>query len=162
MAKDQLWRGSRITNYLSRLGHFRGRGIHSPFIYAVVRNVFLSRKLHLAATPIFEQLSAINLNSRTAIELANFAHHCGASNVAIDCSDDSAEMIICSPQCSDQIIRAIAESATTNGTPIVILAPYKRKALCDTLLKGHCSTSIDRFKYLAFLNNHLPKQHFKL
>ncbi|MFI3323340.1 MAG: hypothetical protein SNI45_05445 [Rikenellaceae bacterium] len=162
MAKDQLWRGGRITNLLSRFGHFRGRGIHSPFIYYVVRNVFLSRKLQHVTAPVFEQLTAINLNSRTATELANFAYHCEATTVAIDRNDDSAKMIICSTQCPDDTIEALFESAATNGTSIVILTPYKRRALCNSLLKRHCCTSIDRFKYLAFLNNHLPKQHFKL
>lgn len=162
IAKDQLWRGSRITNYLSRLGHFRGRDIHSPFIYSIVRNVFIQNRLHSKAATIFEQLITINIDRSVAIEIANIAHHCNISRIAIDRNDNSAGMIICSPRSSAQEVEAIANSAAAIGTAVVILSPYKRKELCNMLLKRECSTSIDRFSYLVFLNNHLPKQHFKL
>ncbi len=164
IAKDRLWRGGRITNHLSRLGHYRGNGIHSPFVYYAIRNIFMSRQLQADAAPLFEALQHIDIEPRTAIEIANMVHYCsnGDAFLSIDQHSPESQAIVCTSQCSDLELLRHSSEAAKSGTTLVILAPYKRRNLCDELLKGHRGTSIDRFSYLILLNNHLPKQHFKL
>ncbi|MFI3316217.1 MAG: hypothetical protein SNF93_01390 [Rikenellaceae bacterium] len=71
-------------------------------------------------------------------------------------------MIIFTPKSSDSTICDAVNMATNSGTAIVIISPYKRRDLCNRVIKESRSTSIDRFDYLIIFNNHLPKQHFKL
>lgn len=161
--KDRLWRGGRITNRLSRFRHFRGHGVHSPYIYSIVRNVFMSGRDRLQNENIalFEQLTKIGTSKQTAKEIANLATHCNFHTPSIN-SLESRELIICSKDYPKEKIENLAIHADNNGIAIVILSPYSHLSLCNSLLKSNCSTSIDRFRYLIFLNNHLPKQHFKL
>ncbi len=161
ITKDRLWRGSRITNRLSRLKHLRGHGVHSPYVYSIVRNVFMGNALHADAIGIKKQISASNARKYTTIELSNLAAHCKFDHVSLDCNAGK-DLIICSEKCSDKVIYDLATAASQNGTAIVILSPYKRRDICEKILAENHSTSIDRLSYIILFNNHLPKQHFKL
>ncbi len=161
VTKDILWSGGRVTNHLSRLRYFRGHGVHSPFVYAIVRYVFMGGKQATTENQQLKQLIGSSVKKRVALELTSLAKHCGFDSLSID-SFNGESMIVCSEECSDKAINNFAEKAANSGTAIVILAPYRRRELCNSLLKSNCSTSIDRFNYLIFLNNYLPKQHFKL
>lgn len=159
--KYRLWRGGRLTNHLSRLHHFRGHGVHSPFIYSIVRNVFMSSRLKSEGNMLLEKLHLLKINNHTAMEIVNLAQHCHYNRITIDSAENS-DMIICSTNCSEDKIRELVAIASNRGIAIVILSPYKQQRLCDGLLSQHKCTSIDRLNYIIFLNNHLPKQHFKL
>lgn len=157
-ARNSLWSGSRLTNRLSRLKHFRGRGIHSPFVYILIREVLINNKLGFAAEHSF--FKGIE-NKRTAKELSQLALHCKYKDISID-EPNGKDMIIFTLKSSDSAIYEAIDSATNSGTAIVIISPYKRRDLCNRVIKESRSTSIDRFDYLIIFNNHLPKQHFKL
>ncbi len=155
------WRGAAFLSRLARLKHFRGHGVHSPFVYSIVRNVFMTGKLNPDARSIFDKISSIGIGKRLAIELSNLSLSCNCSTIDIDNLSKSG-MSICTPNCSDKQIHQLASGAELNGTPIVILEARKHKAVCEKLIENCHSTSIDRVSYLILLNNHLPKQHFKL
>ncbi len=161
ISKDRLWRGDKLTNRLSRLRHYRGHGVHSPFVYSIVRNVLMNRRLKPKNIKLLAELTKLGVSTQTATEITNLATHCNFNSISIDDSQN-ADIIICSENCSEEEIQKKAIEAAQNGIAIVILSPYKKVKICNTLLKENRSTSIDRFTYLFFLNNHLPKQHFKL
>lgn len=96
------------------------------------------------------------------MEIVNLATYCKFQSLDIDCVSRENDVVICSESCSEEKIEQLADHATSHGIAIVIISPYKRLSLCNSLLKGNQSTSIDRLNYLIFFNNHLPKQHFKL
>lgn len=148
-------------NRLSRLKHFRGRGVHSPFVYSIVRNVFIEEVVKPLESKLYRELLEINIEDGIAVEIARLANHCGFRTASID-SALSEELIICSLRCSDETIYSLSKSAAQSGKAIIILSPYERREICDRVLRENRSTSIDRFNYLILLNNHLPKQHFKL
>ncbi len=158
---DRLWRGGRITNHLSRLKHFRGHGVHSPFVYSIVRSVLMNPKRETKRGVLVDSLLSVGASRRTAIEVTALAKHCNLRNFSID-SECGKDLIICSATCSPQEVENLAYAAADSGTPIVILAPYRKRELSNKLLKANFGTSLDRLNYLIFLNNHLPKQHFKL
>lgn len=163
ITRDQLWSGNRLTNHLSRIKHFRGHGIHSPFVYAFVRNVVLHNPALATQvqTSLQERITKIVRNRGVSREIALLAKYCNFDEISIDCNC-SRSLIICSLAESDDNIYALAREASQSGTAIVIISPYKRIELCNNILKENSSTSIDRFNYLVLFNNHLPKQHFKL
>ncbi len=158
--KNRLWRGGRLTNRLSRLRHFRGHGVHSPFIYSIFRSVFMSKKLNDGGSDLFEQLQALGVDKHIAVEVANLANYCNINSYSINSEGEG--LIICTTECGDKEVLKLGQSAIQSGTAIVILSPYMRQELCNVLLRSNQSATIDRFRYLILLNNHLPKQHFRL
>ncbi|MFI3280439.1 MAG: hypothetical protein R3Y44_00550 [Rikenellaceae bacterium] len=161
VTKDILWRGGRFTNHLSRLKFFRGHGVHSPYVYSIVREVFMVKRLFQSEDPLYIDLRRVSIKNQTAIEISNLAKHCHFDSTSID-SMMGKDLIICSEECSKSDIYTLANKAANSGIAIVILSPYRHRKVCNMLLKENNSTSIDRFNYIILLNNHLPKQHFKL
>ncbi|MFR9540162.1 MAG: hypothetical protein SNI49_08410 [Rikenellaceae bacterium] len=161
ISKYRLWRGDKLTNRLSRLRHYRGHGVHSPYVYSIVRNILMNRSLQSENIKLLEELTKFGVSTKTATEITNIAAHCNLNSISID-NSQNADFIICSENCTEEKIEKMANEAAQNGIAIVILSPYKKVKICNTLLLINRSTSIDRFTYLIFLNNHLPKQHFKL
>ncbi len=155
----------RVAQFLSRLRHQRGHGVHSPYVYKIVREVFMSRdKDSVIASPLYAQLIGMGVWSRDAREIESLRHHCGISRIDID-EQSGAEMVICSESLSNKTIDAITLSARSLGTMIVILSPHKgrlREEMCERVVARHGSTTILRRGYLVVFNNHLPKQHFVL
>ncbi|MFI3332375.1 MAG: hypothetical protein SNI51_03300 [Rikenellaceae bacterium] len=162
VAKYLKSRGGRFSNHLSRLRHFRGHGVHSPYVYSIVRNVLMSRRLHGDAAPLFEALNRYGCDRRSSIEISNLVSHCGYYNFDIDRLSESNDVAICTHQMDDHTLQELIRRASKQGATVVILASNKRVQLCETIVKYHRSTTIDRLNYLVILNNHLPKQHFKL
>lgn len=162
VAKDQLWRGSRLADRLSRLRFFRGHGVHSPFIYSIARDVFMTKRLRDDAVELFDKLKKADIKESVAIEIANLALHCNLSKVTFDLIDNESELVICSKNSSEHSISTLCKEAEKLGIAVVILSPYTKKSLCNSLLQENRSSSIDRFNYMILFNNYLPKQHFKL
>ncbi len=156
--------GIRLKRQITRLRHRRGHGVHSPYIYNIVREVFMRRKSLCGQAPLYEALISLGVRSKRARELENLRHHCGFSTFGVD-SMEPLDMVICTEGLAPEKIMRIAELATQSGTTVVVLSPHLnpvRGALCDTIVARHISTTVNRLGYLIIFNNHLPKQHFTL
>ena len=70
-------RVAELQNRLSRARYFRGHGVHSPFVYAIVREVFMRRELLAGDRGLYEALLAAGVPQRRAVQLQNLAIHCG-------------------------------------------------------------------------------------
>ncbi len=161
---QRLYGIRRLGNRLSRIRHFRGHGVHSPFVYAVVREVFMCSK-PIAADELFESLIASSIPCKRAVQLRNLTTHCGYSRVGIDCDVAGHDFVVLSAKFPTDRVGMVAEAARNVGTTLAIVAPYanrERNEVCREIVERHCSTSIDNRGYLLVFNNHLPKQHFKL
>ncbi len=161
--KDYLCKRGVITNRLSRIRHFRGHGVHSPYIYIMVRKILLHHNYDASQFDalVIKRLQSDSLSTHRAEEILAIAQYCQYSTFSFDACKE-CDMVILSTLCSDEDVTYITEWAKINGIAVVIISPYKRKELCDTILKNHTSTSVDRYDYLLLLNNYLPKQHFRL
>ena len=74
--KQRLQDISYLPSYLSRARHFRGHGVHSPYVYDIVRKVFMQRKLQPEGQTLHDALLALDVAKRRAVEIANLALHC--------------------------------------------------------------------------------------
>ena len=150
-------------NRLARARHARGHGVHSPFVYGLVRQVFMRRTLFAADDrALYEALLAKGVSSRRATQLHNARIYCAAERYAIDSFD--GDFIIVTEHCATPLIEAY-RTATERGATLVILSPYasrERQQSIRALVEQHASTSVDNRGYIIFTNNHLPKQHFIL
>lgn len=153
----------RIGNRLSRARHFRGHGVHSPFAYALVREVFMRSELLPGDRAVYEALTSAGIARRRAVQLQNLAIHCRYATFGLNRAD--AELCVVTSDLPREQTLSLLRAATAAGHTVAVMAPYEgceRQALCRQIVAAHRSTSVDNRAYLLLFNNYLPKQHFKL
>lgn len=167
--KRRLYGLSRLPSNIKRARYWRGHGVHSPFVYKIVREVFMSSILKPHDdTPLCDALHPLGVARRRVIELQNLMSQCHYKSFGIDCSPaqmEGKDMVIASLQCNNDMLAAMAARATELHSTLCILSPSydrKRDIACKEIVKNHPCTSIDNRGYLLLFNNHLPKQIFKL
>ena len=141
-------RVSELRNRLSRARYFRGHGVHSPFVYDIVRSVFMRDDL---------------LPGRRAVQLQNLMIHCGYTTFGLNRAD--AEFCVATCGLPRPATLALVRAAAEAGHTVALMSPYdgcERQALCGQIIAGHASTTVDNRGYLLIFNNHLPKQHFRI
>ncbi len=160
--KRNLDRKLRLTkNRVRRARYYRGHGVHSPYIYGIVRFVFMTRKLSEPSKPLYNRLLAIGVNQKRAVQLHNLCNYCNYTNPTIDSTE--GDMCIATQTASNEQLISMVESAAVRGTTIVVMDPYAdatRESLCRDIIANHKSTTVDNRAYILIFNNHLPKQHF--
>lgn len=159
----RLYGLSHLPGRIARARYFRGHGVHSPFVYALVRQVFMRRTLLDGDRRLYEAMLAAGAPERRAVQIQNLAIHCGYSSFGMDCAD--GEIYIASAASGEAAIRELARRATETGATLCIMQPYdgrERQATCRELVDAHESTSVDNRGYLLLFNNYLPKQHFRI
>lgn len=155
---------SRFKRQISRLRHRRGHGVHSPYIYNIVREVFMRRRPTHQQSAMQETLIELGIQKRCAVEIENLRHHCGLSSFGVDTLKPH-DMVICNMEYTLEHTLQAVKNGVESGTTIVILSPHatpQRGAMCDKIVAQHHSTTLNRRGYLVIFNNHLPKQHFVL
>lgn len=157
------YRLSVLGNRLSRARYFRGHGVHSPFVYAIVREVFMRRELLPGDRRLYEALVGAGISGRRAIQLQNLAIHCGYVDCGLNRAD--AELCVVTADLPRAETLALVRTAALARHTVAVMSPYggrERQALCAQIVSQHCSTTVDNRGYLLVFNNRLPKQHFKL
>ena len=164
--KRQMVTLSIFGNRLSRIKHFRGHGVHSPYVYSLVRKVFMHKELPVGKEhSLYHALIERDVPQRRAIELQNLLYYCSAEGFSIDNAPNLEDIHIVTATLPISEYDNIFTKAAQSGTTLVILSPYlnrEHRAACTELLLRHDSTSVDNRGYIIFFNNHLPKQHYKL
>lgn len=162
--KQRLQDISYLPSYIRRARYFRGHGVHSPFVYNIVRKVFMQSKLYTADNALYGELMDKGVAKRRSVQLANLAEHCGYDNWSIDSMEDK-KMIIATLDIRHTELEQYAEYARQRGATLCIITPYnnrERWEVCRRIIDTHPSTTVDNRAYLLIFNNHLPKQRFRL
>ena len=156
-------RVAELRNRLARARYFRGHGVHSPFVYNIVRNVFMREALLPGDRALYRALLDAGIAERRAVQLQNLAIHCGYRTFGLDCAD--AEFCILTRRLPRTGTLAMVRAAAENGHTVAVMSPYDgrvRQALCRQIVAGHRSTTVDNRGYLLIFNGNLPKQHFRI
>lgn len=156
-------RMAELRNRLSRARYFRGHGVHSPFVYDLVRQVFMRDSLLPGPRDLYDALLARGVSRRRAIQLQNLAIHCGYATFCLDGAD--ADLCLLTRDLPRPETLALVRTASAAGHTVAVLSPYEgreRQALCMQLVASHRSTTVDNRGYLLLFNNYLPKQHFRI
>ncbi|MBO7189963.1 MAG: hypothetical protein J6U93_03880 [Alistipes sp.] len=162
--KQRLQDISYLPSYIRRARYFRGHGVHSPFVYDIVRKVFMQSKLYTSNNALYEALMDKGVAKRRSVQLANLAEHCRYDNWSIDRLDDK-QMIIATLDTRYTELEEYAKYARERGATLCIITPYnnrERWEVCQRIIDAHPSTTVDNRAYLLVFNNHLPKQRFRL
>ncbi|MDO4758432.1 MAG: hypothetical protein Q4A18_04125 [Rikenellaceae bacterium] len=164
--KRRLYGLKNLPDRVGRARYFRGHGVHSPFVYSIVREVFIVSELKNSDQQLFHALRSRNYVRRRAIELQNLYTHLGYKAFAIDSLDEECDLCILSESCSEEQTRAWVGEAAQSGKTVALLSPYigrERQQFCQALIEAHHCTSVDNRGYiLLFSDEKLPKQHYKL
>lgn len=163
--KQRLYGLGQLPGRVARARYFRGHGVHSPYVYAIVRQVFMRRSLISEERTLHDLLLANGAPSRRAIQLQNLMIHCGYDRFAINDLPEGCRFAILTSDLPEAETLGWVERAREVGATLVLARPYacrERTILCQRIIEVHTSTTVDNRGYLIVFNNHLPKQHFKL
>ena len=166
--KRRLYGLRRLGRNIKRARHFRGHGVHSPFVYSVVRQVFMPSTFIGDKRDLYEALTARYIAQRRARELQNLMEHCRYESFGIDSAIDQFELydiIIATTSIEAEQLEAMAKAAVAAGKTLCIMSPMldgPRDRACKLIVEQHRCTSVDNRGYLLLFNNHLPKQKFRL
>lgn len=154
---------SAARSRILRTRYYRGHGVHSPFVYSIVRDVFMFKELKSSEVPLYKELLEAGVDELRARELHNLCAYCQYKSFAINRSD--TEFCLLDAALSPQDTIRIVDEATKSGATIALIAPYAnrvRKSMCMNIISQHRSTTVDNRGYLLVFNSDLPKQHFKI
>lgn len=162
--KRRLYGLRTLPSHLKRARYFRGHGVHSPFVYAIVRQVFMRSTFISDERTLYTTLIERGVAKRRALQLQNLVVHLRYSSFSID-STVEADMIIATADYPTSQLSALATTAREAHCTLCIIAPSldsERDRTCKHLVAEHTCTSVDNRGYLLLFNNHLPKQKFRL
>lgn len=153
------------TFLLPRLRHFRGHGIHSPFVYDLVREVFVSHKKLINKSELFGSLRRAGVDRRTAERIQNFHDFCVSGGDGTHSGmppADSRFMVVLGDASHREVDKIVSQPDVT----FVVVYPYKdRRKLnsCMNIAEGGSRLTIDaKSVFIVFERRQLPKQHFKI
>lgn len=152
-----------LKNRLVRAPYFRGHGVHSPYVYDIVREVFMCKELQKGDTSLYDALLQRGVDEYRAMQLQNLKTHCNYSSFAIN--EESEGLCLITPEETRQRVMELILWAEQNHKTVIVMQPYVNRewqALCQLIVKRHRSTTVDNRGYLIVFNNHLPKQHFRI
>ncbi len=161
----RLYGLKQLPSRIRRARYFRGHGVHSPYVYAIVRKVFMRSTLIGDGRELYDELSQRGISHRRAVQLQNLFTHCGYAAFGIDCVSEPVDMAIVTLDVAPADLTAYADAARRSGSTLCIMTPYysaERSRACAALVAKHPCTSVDNRGYLLLFNNHLPRQRFKL
>lgn len=162
--KQRLYGIKHLPQRLRRARFFRGHGVHSPYVYSIVRHVFMCSKLVGEDHALYAALTERGVAKRRAIQLNNLTDHCEYRSWAID-ELREVDMIIATLNVNAAELSAYNAYVREHKTTLCIMSPYdsaERWGACREIVDGHPSTTVDNRAYLLVFNNHLPKQRFIL
>ena len=166
--KRRLYGLARVHDRVKRMRYFRGHGVHSPFVYALVRQVFmrscfLSDDLYYTVE-VYESLLGQQIPRKRALQLVNLCVHCGYREISY-ARPCTADLMVVPQHIEPAQFPEYLRVARNCGATLAILAPSlnrERERACRELVAAHDGTTVDNRGYLLLFYNHLPKQHFRL
>ena len=169
--RKRLAKAASYSRTLVRVKHFRGRKVHSPFVYGIVRNAIMKTTPQGSDHALFDELRRRGFSRKRAAQLQNLYTFRGyGAAVFTEEGDtpslDSGTLCFVMPSLPTDRTLALVEAARGTGAAICIVSPYEsraRRRLAQSLVASHCHTSVDNRGFLLlFTDERLPKQHFKL
>ena len=164
--KRRLYGLKSFPERIARVRYFRGHGVHSPFVYQLVRQAFMKREVISTEPVLMGVLRERGVANRHARELQNLYTHLDYQSFAIDQLTNPCQLCVLTPKLDKESSVKLIERAAQRGTTVAVLAPYEgkeRQELCQRLVQRHTCTSVDKRGYLLlFSHQNLPKQHYRI
>ena len=168
--RKRLAKAASYSRTLVRVKHFRGRKVHSPFVYGIVRNAIMKTTPQGDDRALFDELRHRGFSRKRAAQLQNLYTFKGYTSTVFAEGEapllTPATLCFVMPALSAADTIALVEGARGTGAAICMVSPYEsraRRRLAQSLTASHRHTSVDNRGFLLlFTDERLPKQHFKL
>lgn len=149
--RNRIFRFILTLGAMTHIRHWRGHGVHSPYTYSLIRNVFMKKKIQGEDHTIYDQMRKEGLPEKGSIQLQNLHSYCGEHRFSIVLRNDPA----------DPLTVPAGEKAI-----LCVLYPRQNRARvrrCRQMIREHKGLSIDNRRYMLFFyDNRLTKMHYKL
>ena len=153
-----------LGDELSRAKHYRGYGVHSPFVYGLVRKAFMCKGLiEGTGSALYDELRANGMAEKRARQLHNVLQYIEGGSYSINSVEGDLSILMA--DYPTEQLREAYERAKREKVTLVISQPYlnrDRQNEVRALMECHGSTTVDNRAYILFFNNRLPKQHYRL
>lgn len=169
--KRQIFRNYFRLRGKIHVRHWRGHGVHSPFMYGIVRNVFMNNRITGSDRSLYQALIKRGVGQKTGILLQNLYTHCqmdqyvliGNSTYEIP---NGRVFCVLLPQTPLDIIATVAPQTLNRPCCLVMLSPYRttqKWKLAQQLCDEHPCVSVDRrVMMLYFVDPKLQPQHYRI
>ena len=163
--RRRLYAFTLLHNRLQRAKFYRGYGVHSPFVYMLVRRAFMAKSVRAQDdSSFYDALLRNGVAKRRAVQLQAAFDYCEAKRFSIDVSDGDFRLF--TEAYPTESLAEACQAAQRDGATAVIMKPYadkERQSACQGIVEHHNSTSVDNRGFLMLFNTKkLPKQHFRL
>lgn len=160
---------SKCPALFTRIHHFRGHSVHSPFAYSLVRNVLMEKSLAEGLDSVCDRLCSKGISRKYAIRISNLTRYCALSDIAVDSRTDivnnSSILLVASPAFPEGNLLSLEQTAGPSDV-FCVTVPRKgktRRNICTQLIQRHDGLSIEnRGVLLMFYDKGLNKQHIRL
>lgn len=164
---------SRVVMYLrahTRVKHYRGHSIHSPFAYCLVREAFMKRSLRPdRPNRLYAELRKAGIGKYCAVQMQNMYDYCGYESYRFICKpEDITDSALCLAlaDVGNGELDELLNAAHTTRCTIGVISPRNsrgRLRVCEKYAYRNVCLSIDKRGFIAFFfGQPLTKQHFKL
>jgi hypothetical protein len=167
--RKRLAKAAGYSRTALRFKHYRGRKVHSPFVYGIVRNAIMKTTPQGSDHGLFRELRGRGFSVKRAAQLQNLYTFRGYESAVFAPHDSplaAGTLCFLVPSLSEEGTRELVESARGTGATLCLVWPYEsreRRRLARDLVARHGGTSVDNRGFLLlFTDPRLPKQHFKL
>ena len=171
--RKRLAKAASYSRTLVRVKHFRGRKVHSPFVYGIVRNAIMKTTPQGDDHALFDELRSRGFSRKRAAQLQNLYTFKGYNSAifaegakSFSTGLHAGTLCFITPSLPADKTLALVESACGTGAALCMVSPYEsraRRRLAQSLVASHRHTSVDNRGFLLlFTDERLPKQHFKL
>ena len=161
--------------HMTHVRHWRGHGIHSPFMYALVRHVFMKHTLQQDSSNIYFQMRRHSIGPRDAMRVQNLYSYMHYSSVTvIDRAPErthafrhhSGGLYVITDPAFEPYVSTL-EADISEGINTLVLAGARRSrrhnAACHSLRHELRCISVDKGNMMYYFFDHrLQPQHYKL
>lgn len=170
--RRRLYSAGMRSKAMTRIRHFRGHGVHSPFVYSLIRNILMKRRMVFATHDLYDELRRRGVGRHWAVQLQNIFTELHYDRFRFVSAHDvrpveEGEMCLIDDNTPCEALSSAVEEVPHQIRAIAcILSPTSSKGrlrAAHEAVRSHNGTSIDNRSYiLLFYDERLPKQHFKL
>lgn len=166
---NRFFRGYNRVKYLARIKHWRGRSVHSPFLYRMVREGFMKSSNLAVDESLMLELLQHGFSKSSTQMICRLYNKLGSNGYTFSASDYKDEgLIIIDGEIDMNAILEINSLCGISCTKcVVVKSIYQSKSryrtwkqLSATISSG---VAVDLYHTgVLFLDRHLNKQYFKM
>ena len=165
---QRIARAVRYGRTLGHVRHYRGHGVHSPFVYRVVREVVMRKREILGDDKaLFVTLRSMGVSRKRSAQLQNFYSMCGCGRYVVDNEwfEQKADgvMWIISKRAEPAMIANVEQMIDGHRMVVCVVYPRstsKRYKATRRAIGEHHGLSIDSIGFVVLMcNDNRLKQH---